>query len=484
MSKRKSKLENGTIYTQLRPDTGVLSLGRNFHIRDEINEGKTALRKAIESDAPLDTIAALVGETEDIKAVDKFGWTLLHSAIAFSADTRVPTLLLNSGADIDARDIAGRTALHIAVEEGLELLKQESYPDEDIGLYEKVDLLVGRGADTSQHDNAGRTATDLIVGPAVQSDEAIGDELGRALNILRHGMLFTQGFWFSNPSLESVKAAIDKGVSVEAMDYYGMTPLHYAVQHYHNDESVRYLLDSGADIMARDHEGNTPLHSIMYPFSRHFEPSYIPEPKFWHWKSGTVDLLLANGASVSAKDHLGWTPLHEAVQSGSGKIGRVFMSLMDHGADIAAQSNHGETPLHLAVRRGMSNVFLEMLTNSTVVNSRDQQGQTPLHWAAQYAIERHNEEIDPRWIHEMGLERTAIEMLLDKGADIEKRDYKGCTPLHVAAMNAFGINQVGNIRSLLNNGADPVAITSDGQIAYEIAEQHGASEEILRLLQL
>ena len=449
-----------------------------------MNEDNTALHLAIESDGSLETISALLRQAEDIKAVDKFGWTLLHSAIAFSTELSVATLLLNSGAEIDARDIAGRTALHIAVEGGLELLRQESYSDEDVGLYEKVDLLIGRGADISLHDNAGRTATDLIVEHTLQSDEAIGDELGRALNILRHGMLFSQGYWFSNPSLESVKAAIDKGMSVKAMDYYGMTPLHYAVQPYHNNESVRYLLDSGADVMARDSQGNTPLHSVMYPFSSYFVPSYIPEPKFWNWKISTINLLLENGASVSAKDNLGWTPLHEAAQCGTGKLGRVLMSLIDHGADIAAQGNGGETPLHLAVQHDLSNVFLEMLTNSTVINSRDQQGQTPLHWAAQYAMERQNEGIDPRWIHEMGLERTAIEMLLDKGADIEKRDDKGCTPLHVAVMNAFQLNQVGNIRSLLDYGADPAAITGDGQTAYEIAEQHAASEEILRLLRM
>ena len=367
-----------------------------------MNEGKSALRIAIESNASLDTIDALLRESEDIKAVDELGWTLLHSAIAYSTEPRVATLLLDSGADIDARDILGRTALHIAVEEGLELLREEN-----------LDLLVSRGANISPHDYTGRTATDLIVEYSLQSGKAIDDELSRSLNILRHGMLFTQGFWFSNPSLESVNAAMGKGVSAKTTDYYGMTLLHYAVQHYHNYEPIQFLLDSGANIMARDYKDDTPLHSAMYPFFRHLELGFVPEPKFWHWKVGTVDLLLENGASVAAKNKLGRTPLHQAVQCGTGKVGRVLMSLMRHGADITEKDNEGETPLHLAIQRDLGNVFLKMLISPATINSRDRQGQTPLHWAVLFAMERDNEGYKPGWVQQFGLDRTSIDVLLE-----------------------------------------------------------------------
>jgi len=50
-----------------------------------------------------------------------------------------------------------------------------------------------------------------------------------------------------NPSpKETIQFYLDKGVSVNAQDCYGMTPLHYAVR-AHNFDAVILLLEAGAD---------------------------------------------------------------------------------------------------------------------------------------------------------------------------------------------------------------------------------------------
>ncbi|MYB84497.1 MAG: hypothetical protein F4X54_07170 [Chloroflexi bacterium] len=435
----------------------------------------------------------------------------LHTALMHNAASSVIETLLDHGADVTARDDTGRTALHLGVEAALrEMTSEDDYRDET-SLHAVADLLVSRGADISARTNNGRTAAHLVAEKLrATSDSTSEYELKRAFNLLQHGRLFSQRFWFSNPSVEQVRAEVNRGVAVTARDNYGMTPLHYAVQQYHNTRQIEYLLDNGADIMARDSwRGDTPLHCVMYPFHRWSDPDYIPDPQYWHWKVGTVNLLLAFGADVTATNNYGDTPLHDAITFGSGKIGRVFSLLLNpwdawtkllddrggirrefpavtsRGADLTAQNHRGETPLHLAVEQDLGNTFLEVLVNPTVVNMADKDGETPLHWAACWAKKRQLGGVDPVWAADRGLQRTSIELLLDSGAEVDTRNNKGRTPLHVAAASDhYFTSAAENIKSLLNRSADATATDNDGRTPYQLAEEQGASEEILRLLRV
>ena len=67
---------------------------------------------------------------------------------------------------------------------------------------------------------------------------------------------------------------------------------------------------------------------------------------------------------------------------------------------------------------------------------------------------------------------TAIDALLNAGADIDARDRERCTPLHWAAQNGH----TNAITTLLDAGADPMAQTANGLTPRAVAQKQGRTE--------
>ena len=159
-----------------------------------------------------------------------------------------------------------------------------------------------------------------------------------------------------NGNLAGVQAELDKGVSVNAKNDYGETPLDMAVW-YNGEtevaallrkqggkhgvingaaaggdiEAVKDFLAAGTDVNTKDGWEWTPLHNAA-----------------WWGHKEIVELLLANGAGVNAKNNVGWTPLHLAAISGHNEIVGLLVA---GGADVNSKNNNGETPPDLAAGR-------------------------------------------------------------------------------------------------------------------------------------
>ncbi|KAH8689310.1 hypothetical protein BGW36DRAFT_70072 [Talaromyces proteolyticus] len=129
---------------------------------------------------------------------------------------------------------------------------------------------------------------------------------------------------------KSMTALLDRQHDPNSKDYYGRTPLLWAVEGGH-EAIVKLLLEKGADLESKDHEyGRTPL-------SRAAEGGH----------EAVVKLLLEKGADLESKDcEYGRTPLSWAVEGGHEVVVKL---LLGKGADLESKDQkYGQTPLSWA----------------------------------------------------------------------------------------------------------------------------------------
>ena len=234
----------------------------------------------------------------------------------------------------------------------------------------------------------------------------------------------------------------------------GQTPLEWAAEMNGDPAVVELLLDRGADIEARDFDGGTVL---IRAAGRN--------------KSDVVRALLERGADVAAVDRDDMTPLHWAADSNSDP--GVVEALLEHGAEVDAISNSMGTPLmttmyrsnNMAVIRALleggadveatgirrKSVDMGRIATTTRrscfccwstgggVTTRDEYDNTVAHTAA----ERHGPEV--------------MEMLIERGADIDVANQHGRRPIHFAAARDRRL-----VEMLVEQGADIHAGEDEG----------------------
>jgi ankyrin repeat protein len=165
----------------------------------------------------------------------------------------------------------------------------------------------------------------------------------------------------------------------------------------------------------------------------------------YHRQKEIVNLLVARGASLSLAD-----------ACAAGELERVERLVADAPGRINDYTDDGWTPLHLAAFFGHPRVVELLLAHGAdvVAVSKNANGNTPLHAAL------------------AANQKLVAGLLLGHGADVNAADAGGWRPLHLAAANS----NLDAMKTLVAQGADPLATNKEGLTAMAVAEQKGHRE--------
>ncbi len=203
-------------------------------------------------------------------------------------------------------------------------------------------------------------------------------------------------------------------------------------------ETVRSLLDMGANVNAHCRSGATALH-----YAAGFGGVEI------------VRLLLSSHANERSKDKDSGTPLHYAIIRGIQSLGWAPGSISPWEDDIPQRSK--ET---LDVTLDTTQLSISDPPIPTLIPTPEptpEQNQANIERKNQANIERRNE-IAKNYME-------IIQLLLEKGADVNVQRNDGRTALHLAAF----LNKIETVRYLVKQHADPCLCDQTGKKPLDLA---------------
>ena len=176
-----------------------------------------------------------------------------------------------------------------------------------------------------------------------------------------------------------------------------------------------------------------------------------------------VEWLLNQGANLEGHD--GWGEGYRRIISGTplwiaGSVGSVkrMELLLDRGASLETRGLDGDTLLHDAARSGLSGTVELLLNRGMNIDAMNGDGVTPLLVAGLYRAGSATTFV----YHDSEM----IELLLDRGANLEFKSPNGNTLLHDVVWRA-GDSEV--VELLLNRGANVEVVNCDGETPLWVA---------------
>ena len=360
----------------------------------------------------------LLDANTDVNHISSAVHTALHIAVNKS-NIDLVTLLLDQNVNVNSVTIDGKTALHIAVDKSEDAI---------------IHKLLAQKADPSLTDVLGNTSLHLAV--------YLTQERKPWTAIARASYVSPSLAPYRACSAQTVRAVIDHGGDVNAVNNRGQTALWFACADGH-ESIVKILLDAGADPNITDKYGDSCLHAAIHGLC----------------STKVIQEIHDHGAQVNAVNNDGATPLLLACSTAQEEAVKLLLRAK---ADPNIAYADGDTSLHASIAADCNKeTILELIDYGADLNAINTRGRTALLLGCFY---RHLD---------------SVTVLLRAGADPIIADEEGFSCLHAAV---DGYCSKDNLRALIDHGALIDATRKDGTNALLRACKTGQSESVRFLL--
>ncbi|XP_048251181.1 uncharacterized protein LOC125379161 isoform X2 [Haliotis rufescens] len=314
-------------------------------------------------------------------------------------------MMIHKGADVNISNKNGQIPLHVLssalpdiIWNGKWLLRR-SRDQEKLRI---CLLLLRRGSDIHKQDKHGFTALVNVkvlldsVNSAMEGIQTICDEVSALIqnNSVVHDLL--------------------KESDIAETDIFGRTALHYLCLSQHPHQADFQLVPCNTDVNKADKWGSTALHNLCRRYDIQRLPNLIQ----------LLQILLESGADINTKDEYGYSSLYYLREIMNVELLGILMS---HCTQLNEDNGDGLTLLHYLCATG-SRECLEMLLD--YVDDLDKEVSQNVTSTSGNCVFVQGLTVLPIACMTKGVDKSLIEMILQKGTDVNTADVLGKTPLH------------------------------------------------------
>lgn len=404
----------------------------------------TALHLAAKN-GDIDIADMLIYKGANLHQRNKNGMTALHIA-AQHRHHKLLKLLLSRGSNINDLTVGRMTSLHIAVHRSSKFMVEDLL---DSGANVRTQNILGN---TPLHDALKRRCKDVIK-QLVTNGAPIHFRNNKGETVLHIACLYCDK--------EIVELLLNKGADCNALTADGSTCLHYAVNNVrYSADLVPLLIETGAAAWVMNRAGEAPFTIAIKQAVKWYSCEFLgyllgkgldfDEPvgqsclnylddidnetitlpalstvftvAIKYEDIRLFELLISKGIQIDYKNQFCTTPLLEAVTSDNLHAAKVLLQL---GADPNDKDSHNKSALRLAESEAMVQLLL--------IYNADVEEANLLHRIVKYR------------------NSSMFNLLIEKGADINKKCSRGHSVLHYA----MGTESGHMLARVLYTGVEP-----------------------------